>query len=230
MIDMAVTLQHIRAARERIAGKVERTPSVLSQSLSDLAGHPVHLKLEHHQTTGAVTAGFSKAGNQSANTITQQATNVAWSTNLQVQSMAQSIMATGLPPERCFAVAVDFERYPEWATDVKKAEVLDRDEAGRGSRVRYEVSALGRTIGYTLAYDYGEAPAAFSWTLVQGDIVKGLDGQYRFEPSGDGTRVVYRLAVEVAIPLPGFVKRRAAGLIAENAMRGLRRHLEGGAG
>ena len=53
MIDMAVTLQHIRAARERIAGKVERTPSVLSQSLSDLAGHPVHLKLEHHQTTGA---------------------------------------------------------------------------------------------------------------------------------------------------------------------------------
>ncbi|MDX8442102.1 hydroxyectoine utilization dehydratase EutB [Mesorhizobium australafricanum] len=48
-----VTLQHIRAARERIAGKVERTPAVLSQSLSDRAGHPVHLKLEHHQATGA---------------------------------------------------------------------------------------------------------------------------------------------------------------------------------
>lgn len=50
---MTVELQHIRAARERIAGKVERTPTVLSQSLSDRAGHPVHLKLEHHQTTGA---------------------------------------------------------------------------------------------------------------------------------------------------------------------------------
>ncbi|MBZ9846978.1 hydroxyectoine utilization dehydratase EutB [Mesorhizobium sp. CA14] len=50
---MIVELQHIRAARERIAGKIERTPTVLSQSLSDRAGRPVHLKLEHHQTTGA---------------------------------------------------------------------------------------------------------------------------------------------------------------------------------
>ncbi|TGR36490.1 hydroxyectoine utilization dehydratase EutB, partial [Mesorhizobium sp. M8A.F.Ca.ET.198.01.1.1] len=41
MIEMLVTLQHIRAARERIAGKVERTPCVLSQSLSERAGHPV---------------------------------------------------------------------------------------------------------------------------------------------------------------------------------------------
>ncbi|PBC07807.1 hydroxyectoine utilization dehydratase EutB [Mesorhizobium sp. WSM3859] len=49
----AIALADIRAARERIANKIERTPTVLSQSLSDRAGHPVHLKLEHHQTTGA---------------------------------------------------------------------------------------------------------------------------------------------------------------------------------
>ncbi|TIO24584.1 MAG: hydroxyectoine utilization dehydratase EutB [Mesorhizobium sp.] len=53
MTKTEVTLQHIRVARERIAGKVEWTPTVLSQSLSDRVGHPVHLKLEHHQTTGA---------------------------------------------------------------------------------------------------------------------------------------------------------------------------------
>ncbi|WP_165350012.1 MULTISPECIES: hydroxyectoine utilization dehydratase EutB [unclassified Mesorhizobium] len=50
---MEVTLQHIRAARDRIADKVERTPTVLSRSLSDQVGYPVHLKLEHHQATGA---------------------------------------------------------------------------------------------------------------------------------------------------------------------------------
>ncbi|MBW8908659.1 MAG: hydroxyectoine utilization dehydratase EutB [Mesorhizobium sp.] len=50
---MLVTLQHIQTARERIVGKVERTLTVLSQSLSDRTGHPVYLKLEHHQTTGA---------------------------------------------------------------------------------------------------------------------------------------------------------------------------------
>ncbi|TGU94494.1 hydroxyectoine utilization dehydratase EutB [Mesorhizobium sp. M00.F.Ca.ET.151.01.1.1] len=48
-----VTLGDIRDARERIAGKVERTSIVLSGSLSERLGVPVHLKLEHRQTTGS---------------------------------------------------------------------------------------------------------------------------------------------------------------------------------
>ncbi|CAN7707860.1 hydroxyectoine utilization dehydratase EutB [Mesorhizobium sp. LjRoot246] len=53
MIMTQVALEHIRAARDRIAGKVERTPTVLSHSLSEQFGVPVHLKLEHRQTTGS---------------------------------------------------------------------------------------------------------------------------------------------------------------------------------
>ncbi|MFD1981562.1 hydroxyectoine utilization dehydratase EutB [Mesorhizobium newzealandense] len=53
MIMNEVTPEHIRAACERIAGKVERTPTVLSQNLSERFGVPVHLKLEHRQTTGS---------------------------------------------------------------------------------------------------------------------------------------------------------------------------------
>ena len=48
-----VTLKDIAAARERIAGKVVATPTVPSPSLSRLVGVPVHLKLEHRQTTGS---------------------------------------------------------------------------------------------------------------------------------------------------------------------------------
>ena len=48
-----VALRDIRAARERIAGKIERTSTVLSHSLSEHLGAPVHLKLEHRQTTGS---------------------------------------------------------------------------------------------------------------------------------------------------------------------------------
>ncbi|TIT47958.1 MAG: hydroxyectoine utilization dehydratase EutB [Mesorhizobium sp.] len=48
-----VTLGDIRDARKRIAGKVERTSIVLSASLSERLGVPVHLKLEHRQTTGS---------------------------------------------------------------------------------------------------------------------------------------------------------------------------------
>ncbi|UDL91962.1 hydroxyectoine utilization dehydratase EutB [Mesorhizobium sp. PAMC28654] len=49
----SITLQHIRAARERIANKIERTPIVLSHSLSEQFGVPVYLKFEHRQTTGS---------------------------------------------------------------------------------------------------------------------------------------------------------------------------------
>ncbi|UCI32304.1 hydroxyectoine utilization dehydratase EutB [Mesorhizobium sp. B4-1-4] len=49
----AIDLSDIRAARERIAGKIERTPTVLSEALSERLGIPVHLKLEHRQITGS---------------------------------------------------------------------------------------------------------------------------------------------------------------------------------
>jgi threonine dehydratase len=48
-----VTLTDIDAARTRIAGHVRHTPLEFSDSLSALAGVPVHLKLEHRQITGA---------------------------------------------------------------------------------------------------------------------------------------------------------------------------------
>ena len=49
-----------------------------------------------------------------------------------------------------------------------------------------------------LEYDYSEAPDAFSWKFVEGDMLRRLDGRYRFEADGDAsTRVHYELAVEL---------------------------------
>ncbi|ARQ61597.1 UNVERIFIED_ORG: threonine dehydratase [Rhizobium etli] len=50
---LPVSLEDIRAATRRIAGRVVETPMVLSASLAEIAGAPVWLKLEHHQTTGS---------------------------------------------------------------------------------------------------------------------------------------------------------------------------------
>jgi uncharacterized membrane protein len=132
------------------------------------------------------------------------------------------------PPERCYAVATDFEAYPRWAKDVKQAKVLERDDAGRGARVEFRAAAMGRTVHYVLAYDYADAPGFFSWGLVEGDMLRRLDGSYRFEPDGEGTRVTYELSVDMSMPLPGLIKRRAAGLIMGNALRELKREVERG--
>jgi uncharacterized membrane protein len=129
-------------------------------------------------------------------------------------------------PERCFELATDYEQYPTWAKDVKSATVLERDDEDRGKKVEYRAAALGRSVRYVLEYDYSEAPAAFSWKFVEGDMLRRLDGRYGFEADADGTRVSYDLAVDVSIPMPGLIKRRAAGLIMGNALKELKKAVE----
>ena len=71
-------------------------------------------------------------------------------------------------------------------------------------------SALGRSTHYTLAYDYTQAPDVLAWKMVKGDIQRSIEGAYHISPTSDGgTEVRYDLAIELAAPLPGFVKRRA---------------------
>lgn len=128
---------------------------------------------------------------------------------------------------RCFDVAIDFESYPEWARDVREAKVLETDGEGRGTRVEYRAAALGKSVRYVLQYDYTEAPVAFSWSLVEGDMLRRLDGTYRFEAEGpSSTRVHYDLAVDMSMPLPGLLKRRAAGLIMGSALKELKKQVE----
>ncbi len=119
------------------------------------------------------------------------------------------VVVISAPIEKCFAVASDFEKYPQWASDVKEVKVLERDAQGRALKVEYRASALGRSTHYTLTYDYSDAPNRLSWSLVEGDIMRAIKGSYTFEAIAEGTRATYEMAVELVIPLPGFVKRRA---------------------
>ena len=113
-------------------------------------------------------------------------------------------------PETVWRIATDIERYPDWAHDVKDVVVTERDAEGRPSQVEFRTSALGRSTHYTLRYDYAAAPSEPAWTMVKGDIQRSIDGAYKFRPTDDGgTHVQYDLAIELVVPLPGFVKRRA---------------------
>jgi uncharacterized membrane protein len=131
------------------------------------------------------------------------------------------------PAARCLDVALDFESYPEWARDVREAKVLETDNEGRGTRVEFRAAALGKSIRYVLEYDFSGLPDSFSWKFVEGDMLRRLDGTYRFEAEDpSSTRVHYELTVELAVPLPGLVKRRAAGLIMGSALKELKKQVE----
>ena len=141
---------------------------------------------------------------------------------------AERMVVTGTL-ERCLAVVTDVERYPEWVGDLKAVEVLERDEDGRASVVAFRAAAFGRSTNYTLEYDYSGMPEVISWVQRSGDLTSRLDGSYQFAAAGDGeTEVTYRLTVDLRVPIPGFVKRRAEGHILHAAVRDLKNRVESG--
>jgi hypothetical protein len=66
-----------------------------------------------------------------------------------------------------------------------------------------------------------------TWTLVEGNMLKALDGAYTLRDRGDGsTDVTYRLALDVSIPLIGMLKRKGEKILIDTALKGLKKRVE----
>jgi hypothetical protein len=122
---------------------------------------------------------------------------------------AEHTVEIAAPIRTCFDAITDYETFPKWQSAVVDTEVLDWDEEGRGKRVRLVVDAKVRKVNYTLDYRYDE-PTRIEWDFVEGNGINDADGHYLFEDlGGDRTRATYKFGLEVGIPLPGPVARRA---------------------
>jgi carbon monoxide dehydrogenase subunit G len=129
------------------------------------------------------------------------------------------------PAAAVMAVIADFASYPSWATGVKRAEVVQSGADGRAEQVQFALDASPIKDEYTLSYDWDD-DRQVTWTLVQGRVLKGMDGAYLLDETGDETEVTYRLAVDVAIPMIGMLKRKAEKVIIDTALKGLKRRVE----
>jgi uncharacterized membrane protein len=141
------------------------------------------------------------------------------------QRATQSILVHA-PPEVVYRVATAFEHYLDWVSELKRIGVLARDAAGRPLEVEFRAAAFGRSTTYTLVYDYSRAPEILSWHQIKGDVTAELNGQYRFEPASEGTLLTYDLEVELSVPIPAFVRSRAAHRIQSQALRELKAQAE----
>ena len=127
-------------------------------------------------------------------------------------------------PASVMGVIADFEAYPSWAQGVKKAEPVDAGK--RPEQVYFELDASPIKDAYTLAYDW-DGDDGVSWSLVEGKMLKAMDGAYLLEDRGDGsTEVTYRLAVDISIPMIGMLKRKAEKVIIDTALKGLKKRVE----
>lgn len=121
------------------------------------------------------------------------------------------------------AVIADFARYPQWASGVKAAEVVRTGSDGRPAEVRFTLDAGIISDKYVLGYTW-RGDDQVNWELTErGSMISQMSGAYLLADNGSGgTTVTYELAVGLAVPMLGIMKRRAEKTIIDTALKGLR--------
>jgi ribosome-associated toxin RatA of RatAB toxin-antitoxin module len=129
-------------------------------------------------------------------------------------------------PASVMAVIADFPAYPTWAKGVKTADVRSTNADGSADQVYFELDVSPIKDEYTLAYDW-DGDRQVTWQLVQGKMLRALDGAYVLRDLGNGsTEVTYRLALDVSIPLIGMLKRKGEKILIDTALKGLKKRVE----
>jgi uncharacterized membrane protein len=143
---------------------------------------------------------------------------------------AEGSIVIDAPLEDVMDVIEDVEAYPEWA-EVNRVDVRQRGPGGRATEVYFEVDVpvLG-TATYTLTYQYAPGDTGLSWTTKEArGAVRDIRGEYLLDDLPDGgTKVTYRLGVELGVLVPGFVRTEGAKRVIENALERLKRRVERG--
>lgn len=136
---------------------------------------------------------------------------------------------------RCFAIAADIDRVPEWHGAMTAVAVRERDGDGRATLVEATMDASVTQVRMALRFSYDE-PAGVRWTRESGDL-RSLEGSWRFEERGDGvTFATYALQIGVSGRIGmlvrtarGPVRDRVESLLTERPVQGLKERAEAGA-
>jgi len=139
--------------------------------------------------------------------------------------VASSTITIDAPPGQVLAVIADIDRYPQWAGQIKSAQVVESAADGRPRQARFVMDAGVLKDEYVLAYDW--RADGVSWELVgKSAVQKSQVGSYSLSPAGGGTEVTYRLAVDIAMPMLGMFKRKAEKMIMDSALKELKKRVE----
>ena len=146
-----------------------------------------------------------------------------------------SSIVVDAPPSAVMAVIADFAAYPVWAKGVTTADVVSTfdaqsvdggDHRGRAKEVFFALDVSPIKDEYTLAYEW-HGDDQVTWTLVEGKMLRALDGAYVLRAiDGGSTEVTYRLALDVAIPMIGLIKRKGEKILIDTALKGLKQRVE----
>jgi ribosome-associated toxin RatA of RatAB toxin-antitoxin module len=126
-------------------------------------------------------------------------------------------------PAEVLDVIADVESTPDWSSQYQSAEILESYDDGRPRRVKMKVKSAGITDEQVIEYTWSDTKV--SWTLISASALKAQDASYTLSPEGDKTRLTFDIAIDLSVPLPGFVLKRAMKGAMETATDGLRKQV-----
>lgn len=128
------------------------------------------------------------------------------------------------PPDKVFDIITDYEKYPQFVSEVKKVTTSERQ--GNTVKLNYEIN-LVKTIRYTIRVTE-ERPKKMSWTFVEGDVMKTNTGSWVLEPEGEGkTRATYTVEVTVGPLVPKAIINGLVDQSLPKMMDAFKRRAEG---
>ena len=107
--------------------------------------------------------------------------------------------------------------------------MLAEEGDGWADQVQFTLDAGAIKDTYVLDYEWDvveDGTGVVSWSLVSAQVLKAMNGSYTLAADGAGTKVTYRLAVDVKIPMIGLLKRKAEKVIVDTALKELKKRVE----
>jgi ribosome-associated toxin RatA of RatAB toxin-antitoxin module len=127
-------------------------------------------------------------------------------------------------PQACFDALTDLERLPQWQDAVRSVRVLERDDAGRGTVVEFEVGAKLKRVRYRLRQVYDE-PHRLAGEYLGGDF-RDFSGEWRFRAlDGGRTRVELDVRIDPGRFVPGPVRAALSDAVMRRALSNLQDYL-----
>ena len=135
-------------------------------------------------------------------------------------------------PEEVMAVIANLEDYPNWGGGFTGGEIVSTHDDGAAKDVAFSIATPMGKDTYEISYIW-TGNDGVSWTLnndedgkPKSSMMKKLAGSYTLEAEGSGTKVTYELEIDPKIPMMGFMKKKAAATIVDQALNGLKKRVE----
>lgn len=118
-------------------------------------------------------------------------------------------------PEQFFAILSDYEKYPEFLSEVKQCKIIENK--GGKKLVEFHVSVI-KTFSYRMWMS--ETPGkSITWTLESGDLFKTSSGSWELEAAGTKTKAKYAVDATFKVFVPGPVAKALVNVNLPNMMK-----------